>query len=593
MLNTICQSGLIGRRNRISERRRGAASWPFSHGLLFIILLVASPMYLSGCGSEQTDVGQINGNSVPVNLNISMPQESAAASTSGSSFWATVQSWLPSVTNAWAVTSADLRTLTVVVTTEDLQSLTTKTVDIPQPARPEQVILVDLDVPVGPNRIFVVSGFDATRARIFQGQSNPVTLTAGQAASVDVILIDITTGTVTGTVTNVGTGATLSNATVAVNGTSIRTTTNSDGNFTLSGVTPGPRTLAISASGFTSTTRAVTVVAGASVSAGTIALVPTNAALKIDTDSLPDGCVGELYSQQLSASGGTPPYTWLVTDNPNQPVDPLHPRLPPKLQLSREGLISGIPDTLPSDDTDKPGSDKTGSFTGLYHVTDMNGKGATIAKLLTLSIKAQGVMGCPSTGTVTGAVTNEGTGGGFLNATVAVNGTKLSTFTLDNGVFILNDVPQGLQTLRISATGYAPKTKTVTVVGGSSVSAGTITLNPAELANIIVTSYDPSVNLCFHPGFQTYKLSPSFNPEQSTYTVLLPSSTFVCIVMTRASLEQTVTIDGKSTLPPKGDPFPFNLYPIVRSGLPQGLVFTIVVTAPGGVTQKTYTIDPM
>jgi hypothetical protein len=81
-----------------------------------------------------------------------------------------------------------------------------------------------------------------------------------------------TNGTVTGTVTNAGTGAPLSGATVA--GTGFSTTTDSNGNFTLTGVPPGPQTLAVSRSGFTPATKAVTVVAGTSVSAGSIALTP-------------------------------------------------------------------------------------------------------------------------------------------------------------------------------------------------------------------------------------------------------------------------------------------------------------------------------
>ena len=208
-------------------------------------------------------------------------------------------------------------------------------------------------------------------------QHCPPTLTAGQAASVDVILIDITTGTVTGTVTNVGTGATLSNATVAVNGTSIRTTTNSDGNFTLSGVTPGPRTLAISASGFTSTTRAVTVVAGTSISAGSIALTP----------------------------------------------------LPP---------------------------------------------------------------GDPVRGTVTNAVN----GRPIPGASVRIVNTNLQTSTDTNGSFTLNDVPQGPQTVAVTATGFIANSVTVNVVPGQTqpvgISLSPVTLNPGQIRIILNWSSTPN-----------------------------------------------------------------------------------------------------
>lgn len=58
--------------------------------------------------------------------------------------------------------------------------------------------------------------------------------------------------------------------------------------------------------------------------------------LTIDTTSLPDGTVGVPYSAFLSASGGTPPYTWSIVSG----------SLPPGLTLNPStGQISGIPTT--------------------------------------------------------------------------------------------------------------------------------------------------------------------------------------------------------------------------------------------------------
>ena len=54
--------------------------------------------------------------------------------------------------------------------------------------------------------------------------------------------------------------------------------------------------------------------------------------LSIATESLPDGTVGTAYSTTLTASGGNPPYTFSVVDE-----------LPPGLNLSGEGVISGNP----------------------------------------------------------------------------------------------------------------------------------------------------------------------------------------------------------------------------------------------------------
>ena len=256
--------GSIGRRDRTSARHRGVSGWRGSQGLLFTILLIAPLMYLSGCGSGQTDVGQSTSNSVPVSLNISMPQESAAsASTRGSRFWAKLQPWLPTPTSAWAVIYSNL-TLTVEVTGPGLPSPITKNFTISKSPPPESgdVIPLTLDVPVGPDRVFAVSGFNGGPVPSFQGESLPVTLAAGEAAVVDIILTVNTTGTVTGTVINLMTSDGIIHATVAVNGTKISVFTGDNGSFNLKDVPPGRQILNISASGFTATTRDVTILAG-------------------------------------------------------------------------------------------------------------------------------------------------------------------------------------------------------------------------------------------------------------------------------------------------------------------------------------------
>jgi hypothetical protein len=66
-----------------------------------------------------------------------------------------------------------------------------------------------------------------------------------------------------------------------------------------------------------------------------IAINPTPLGLSIDTESLPDAIVGDEYSQQLNASGGSAPYAWQVSVG----------RLPDGLTLSEAGLISGTPTT--------------------------------------------------------------------------------------------------------------------------------------------------------------------------------------------------------------------------------------------------------
>jgi hypothetical protein len=55
--------------------------------------------------------------------------------------------------------------------------------------------------------------------------------------------------------------------------------------------------------------------------------------LSIGTTTVPEGTVGTNYSQQLSATGGAPPYAWSVTSG----------ALPDGLTLSGGGVLSGTP----------------------------------------------------------------------------------------------------------------------------------------------------------------------------------------------------------------------------------------------------------
>ncbi len=60
--------------------------------------------------------------------------------------------------------------------------------------------------------------------------------------------------------------------------------------------------------------------------------------ITINPATLPDGDVGMLYSQNLSATGGQRPYTYSLTTG----------ALPPGLSLSSSGAISGTPTTMGS-----------------------------------------------------------------------------------------------------------------------------------------------------------------------------------------------------------------------------------------------------
>src|SRR3989442_554505 len=89
--------------------------------------------------------------------------------------------------------------------------------------------------------------------------------------------------------------------------------------------------------------------------------------LSITTTSLPSGTVGVAYSTTLSATGGTPPYTWSLTTG----------SLPPGLALSTSGTVSGMPTAV-------------GSYTFTIQAADSVGQKAsqafTVSIVLALSI---------------------------------------------------------------------------------------------------------------------------------------------------------------------------------------------------------------
>jgi autotransporter-associated beta strand protein len=71
----------------------------------------------------------------------------------------------------------------------------------------------------------------------------------------------------------------------------------------------------------------------AQTNASGVSIVYAPVPLVIDTATLPDGNAGQLYGVSFQASGGVVPRTWAVTAGV----------LPPGLQLSTEGVLSGTP----------------------------------------------------------------------------------------------------------------------------------------------------------------------------------------------------------------------------------------------------------
>ena len=145
--------------------------------------------------------------------------------------------------------------------------------------------------------------------------------------------------------------------------------------------------------------------------------IVTVSALQITTTTLPNGAEGSAYSATLSATGGTPPYTWSLGSG----------SFPSSLALAAtSGSISGSPTT-------------SGTFTPTVQVTDSANNSATESFSFTISAPAYWVLldwtASPST-TVTGynvyrSATN-GSGYAKINPS-PVGGTAYTDATVVDG----------------------------------------------------------------------------------------------------------------------------------------------------------------
>jgi hypothetical protein len=172
----------------MSENRRVTIDWLGTRALLYTLLLLAPLALLSGCGSGQTGSGQSN--TVPVNLAVSFPQNTASVastSTIGSRVWAVVQRWLPTPTSAWAQSATQIASIRVVARGGGTL-LQSTTVPVENPTS-GQIVTVQLNVPSGLDRSFSVSVMNGATAVLFSGCVTGVNLTPGVPVAVTITLV--------------------------------------------------------------------------------------------------------------------------------------------------------------------------------------------------------------------------------------------------------------------------------------------------------------------------------------------------------------------------------------------------------------------
>lgn len=185
---------------------------------------------------------------------------------------------------------------------------------------------------------------------------------------------------------------------------------------------------------------------------------------------LTGGTTGASYSQTITASGGTGPYTFAVTSG----------AVPAGLTLAPGGGLSGTPTAL-------------GTFNFTVTATDANGCTGSQAYALTITCATITVSGSPgggTTGVAYGPVTFTATGGVAPRTFSVTSGAVPTGLTLSTGG-VLSGTPTAAGTFNFTITATDSSTGTGSPCTGSQAFSITIvcpaiTVNPATLSNGVV-----------------------------------------------------------------------------------------------------------
>ena len=186
--------------------------------------------------------------------------------------------------------------------------------------------------------------------------------------------------------------------------------------------------------------------------------VQVGASLAITTTNLPSATTGTAYTSQLSASGGTTPYSWTLTSG----------TLPAGLNLSSAGLVSGTPTTA-------------GSSTFIVQVTDGSSRTATRALTLLVSTSLSVTTTTLPGGTVGSSYSEQlsATGGATPYSWTVSSGSLPAGLSLSSaGVISGTPTAAGSPTFTVRVTDAASRTATqaLTLTISSSLAISTTTV---------------------------------------------------------------------------------------------------------------------
>ena len=112
-----------------------------------------------------------------------------------------------------------------------------------------------------------------------------------------------------------------------------------------------------------------------------------------------------------------------------------------------------------------------------------------VARTLVLLLAVPVVVAAQAaTGTIRGKVTEAASGRGLPDAQISVVGTRSGSLTVASGEYTVSGVPIGARVVQIRRIGYQPVSKTVQVVGGSTLTVdAALSVSAINLSEVVVT----------------------------------------------------------------------------------------------------------
>jgi Putative Ig domain len=241
-------------------------------------------------------------------------------------------------------------------------------------------------------------------------------------------------------------------------------------------------------------------------------LAEAQQSLSITTPAtLPAGTVGTLYSQTLSATGGSPPYAWFLVSG----------LLPNGLNLAANGLISGTPTT-------------TGPSSFTLQVSDSVSSAVTQAFSLTIAPATASSLAITTTSLPQASANLP-----YSQTLAATGGVSPYTWSLSSGA-----LPPGLS---LSASGAI--TGTPTVVGASTFTVSVTDSARNSAAQMLTITVQPGTivisslpHFAAGAGFVTGFYALNENSQPASFAIAFNNDTGQPVAVPFAGLSTTATL---------------------------------------------------